>query len=116
MTNQSFEDAPSHDFSKNLARNNKFRLLLLIVEEIGRAGKYSQGHSTNRNRARSRRFGAPSRATRVIKLVWLAGAPYSADCGHTLLQGFETAVGCAAPTAAIRCTPWIWVVGRRLCG
>ena len=39
MTNQSFEDAPSHDFSKNLARNNKFRLLLLIVEEIGRAGK-----------------------------------------------------------------------------
>ena len=54
MTNQSFEDA----------MHNKFRLLLLIVEEIGRAGKAPIARGIVRTViGRSRRFGAPSRAT-----------------------------------------------------
>ena len=89
----------------------------LIVEEIGWAGKATIAGGVVRTViGRPRRLGALSRAARIVKLVWLAGAAYAADCGHTLLQSLETAIGCATPTAAIRCAPRIGVVRRRLCG
>lgn len=94
-----------------------FALLLSIVVEIGRAGEATIARSIVRTAiGRPRCLGAPSRAARIVKLVGLAGASYAADCGHALLQSLETAIGCAAPAAAIHRTPWIWVVRRRLCG
>jgi hypothetical protein len=58
----------------------------------------------------------PSQTTWIVKLVRFAGASNAADRSHTLLESFETAVGCTTPTAAIRCAPWVWVVRRRLGG
>src|SRR5262245_547694 len=70
------------------------RFLLSIVEEIGRTGKAAIARSVVRAVIRrSRRRGGPSRAARIVKSIRLAGAPYAADCGHTLLQRLETAVG-----------------------
>jgi len=89
----------------------------LIVEEIGWAGKATISWGVVRTViGRPRCLGALSPAARIVKLVWLAGAAYAADCGHTLLQSLETAIGCATPTAAICCAPRIWVVRRRLGG
>ena len=94
-----------------------FALPPLIVVEIRRAGEATIARSMVRTaRGRSRCLGTPSRAARIVKLVGFAGAAYAADCGHALLQSLETAVGCAAPAAAIHRTPWIRVVRRRLRG
>ena len=62
----------------------------LIVEEIGWAGKATIAGGVVRTVIpRPRHLGAISRAARIVKLVWLAGAAYAADCGHTLLQSLK---------------------------